>query len=59
MSKSLNNFILVKDFCQQYHPNVLRYLILNRDHQQPIDLNKKTIDNALIAIKKYENVLKQ
>lgn len=59
MSKSLNNFILVKEFCQQYHPNVLRYLILNRDHQQPIDFNKETIENGLSSIKKYENVLKQ
>lgn len=59
MSKSLNNFILVKEFCQQYHPNVLRYLILNRDHQQPIDFNKETIENGLVSTKKYENVLKQ
>lgn len=59
MSKSLNNFILVKEFCQHYHPNVLRYLILNRDHQQPIDFNKETIENGLSSTKKYENVLKQ
>ncbi|WP_338961604.1 MULTISPECIES: cysteine--tRNA ligase [unclassified Spiroplasma] len=59
MSKSLNNFILVKEFCQQYHPNVLRYLILNRDHQQPIDFNKETIENGLVSTKKYENILKQ
>lgn len=59
MSKSLNNFILVNEFCQQYHPNVLRYLILNRDHQQPIDFNQETIENGLASTKKYENVLKQ
>ncbi|WP_425381303.1 cysteine--tRNA ligase [Spiroplasma endosymbiont of Polydrusus pterygomalis] len=59
MSKSLNNFILVKEFCQQYHSNVLRYLILNRDHQQPINFNKETIENGIASVKKYENVLKQ
>lgn len=59
MSKSLNNFILVKEFCQQYHPNVLRYLILNRDHQQPIDFNQETIENGLASTKKYENILKR
>lgn len=59
MSKSLNNFVLVKEFCQHYHPNVLRYLILNRDHQQPIDFNEEIIENGLVSTKKYENVLKQ
>lgn len=59
MSKSLNNFVLVKDFCQQYHPHILRYLILNRDHQQPIDFNDETINNGLSSMKKYEQVLKQ
>lgn len=59
MSKSLNNFILVKDFCQQYHPNILRYVILNHDHHQPIDFNKETIENGSASTKKYENVLKQ
>lgn len=58
MSKSLNNFVSVKDFCKQYHPNVLRYLILNRDHQQPIDFNDETIINGLSSMKKYEQVLK-
>lgn len=58
MSKSLNNFVLVKDFCKQYHPHVLRYLILNRDHQQPIDFNDETITNGLSSMKKYEQVLK-
>ncbi|WP_342276247.1 cysteine--tRNA ligase [Spiroplasma endosymbiont of Nebria brevicollis] len=59
MSKSLNNFVLVKDFCQQYHPHILRYLILNRDHQQPIDFNDETIINGLSSMKKYEQLLKQ
>lgn len=59
MSKSLNNFIFVKDFCEKYHPNVLRYLILNRHHPQPLNFNHQTLENGIMAIKKYENILKQ
>lgn len=57
MSKSLNNVILVKDFCQQYHPFVLRYLILNHDHQQPIDFTDQLIVEAVSTIKKYQDIL--
>lgn len=57
MSKSLNNVILVKDFCQKYHPNVLRYLILNHDHQQPINFTEQLITEALNTIKKYQSIL--
>ncbi|MBE4704140.1 cysteine--tRNA ligase [Spiroplasma platyhelix] len=57
MSKSLNNVILVKDFCQQYHPFVLRYLILNHDHQQPIDFTEQLIIEAVSTIKKYHGFL--
>lgn len=57
MSKSLNNVVLVKDFCQQYHPLVLRYLILNHDHQQPIDFTEQLIIEAVSTIKKYQDML--
>jgi len=57
MSKSLNNVILVKDFCQKYQPNVLRYLILNHDHQQPISFTEQLIVEAINTIKKYQTIL--
>lgn len=57
MSKSLNNVILVKDFCQKYQANVLRYLILNHDHQQPINFTEQLIVEAVNTIKKYQTIL--
>lgn len=57
MSKSLNNVVLVKDFCQQYQALVLRYLILNHDHQQPIDFTEQLIIEAVSTIKKYQDML--
>ena len=57
MSKSLNNVILVKDFCQKYQPNILRYLILNHDHQQPINFTEQLIVEAINTIKKYQTIL--
>lgn len=57
MSKSLNNVILVKDFCKKYHPFILRYLILNHDHQQPINFSEELIIEAVNTIKKYQTIL--
>lgn len=57
MSKSLNNVILVRDFCQKYHPFVLRYLILNHDHHQPINFTDELIIEAENTIKKYQQIL--
>ncbi|MDQ7983005.1 MAG: cysteine--tRNA ligase [Spiroplasma sp.] len=57
MSKSLNNVILVKDFYQKYQANVLRYLILNHDHQKPIDFSEELIVGAINTIKKYQTIL--
>lgn len=58
MSKSLNNFILVKDFVENHSGFVLRYLLLNHDHQQPINFCDELISEAKIVIKKYQNILK-
>lgn len=57
MSKSLNNVVLVRDFCQKYHPFVLRYLILNHDHHQPINFTDELIVEAVNTIKKYYVIL--
>lgn len=57
MSKSLGNIILVKDFCNNYQPAVLRYLILNHDHQQPINFTEELIVEANSTIKKYQTIL--
>lgn len=57
MSKSLNNVILVRDFYQKYHPFILRYLILNHDHQQPLDFNEQLIIEAQNTVKKFQTIL--
>jgi cysteinyl-tRNA synthetase len=48
MSKSLKNFITVRDFILQNNPRVLRMLILKNHYRSPIDYSEKEI----IEIKK-------
>ncbi len=50
MSKSLNNFLMVKDILKSYHPETVRLFLLSSHYRSPIDfsdLNLKTSEKAL------------
>ena len=37
MSKSLNNFLMIKDILQTYHPETVRLFLLSSHYRSPID----------------------
>ena len=43
MSKSLGNFILIKDALRDYHPEVLRFFLLSKQYRSPLDFSKKDV----------------
>lgn len=43
MSKSLGNFILIKDALRDYHPEVLRFFLLSKHYRSPLDFSKKDV----------------
>lgn len=58
MSKSLNNFILAKDFIKEHSANVIKLAFLSTNYRQPLNLNDKVFDEALIIDNKIKTVLK-
>jgi cysteinyl-tRNA synthetase len=63
MSKSLNNFLTVKDLRQTTHPEVIRLALLSSHYRQPIDFNddlleesKKTLDRFYTALQDFKDV---
>jgi cysteinyl-tRNA synthetase len=46
MSKSLGNFLLIKDFIKEYHPEALRLFFLSTHYRSPIDYNEKSIEDS-------------
>jgi len=50
MSKSLGNFLLIKDFMKEYHPEVLRLFFLSNHYRSPIDYNEKSIKDSNAAL---------
>ena len=56
MSKSLGNFISVRDYLEKRSVNILRYIVASHHYRSPIDYNEQmTIDaqNALAGIQEF------
>ncbi len=43
MSKSLGNFLTIRDALEQYHPEVLRLFLLSKHYRSPIDFSQKAV----------------
>lgn len=59
MSKSLNNFITVKDALNKYHPDVIRYLILSHHYQSTINFSDELFKIAEKRIYYFYKTLKR
>lgn len=46
MSKSLNNFFLVKDILEQYSPDALRWFLLSTHYRSPLDFSDERLEEA-------------
>lgn len=58
MSKSLNNFILAKDFIKEHSANVIKLAFLSTNYRQPLNLTDKVFEEALVIDNKIKAVLK-
>ncbi len=59
MSKSLGNFLMIKDVIKSYHPEAVRLFLLSNHYRSPIDFNEKTIDEASGGLDKFYALLKR
>ncbi len=59
MSKSLGNFITVRDALRLYHPQVLRLFLLSKHYRSPLDFSKHGLSEAKTGlIKIYRTLLR-
>ncbi|MBW1649501.1 MAG: cysteine--tRNA ligase [Deltaproteobacteria bacterium] len=59
MSKSLGNFLTVKDMLKQYHPDSIRLFLLSNHYRSPIDFSDKNIKRAEAGIEKIYALTKR
>ena len=52
MSKSLGNFMMIKDVIKKYHPEVVRLFLLSNHYRSPIDFSDKNMDEARTGLEK-------
>ncbi len=59
MSKSLGNFITIRNFLSKYSPEALRFLIISHHYRSPIDYSEKMAKQAVHALKRIEEFLER
>jgi cysteinyl-tRNA synthetase len=59
MSKSLGNFLLIKDILKSYHPDAVRLFLLSNHYRSPIDYTDKAMEEAGAGLDKIYSVMKR
>ncbi len=59
MSKSLGNFLLIKDILKSYHPDSVRLFLLSNHYRSPIDFTDKAMDESESALDKIYSTIKR
>lgn len=52
MSKSLNNFVTIRDILDNYLPETLRFFLISKHYRSPLDYTTETLDEAERALKR-------
>ena len=58
MSKSLGNFVTIRDLLREWPGDVLRFQMLMTHYRQPIDWTKSATEQAAIALDTFQHVTK-
>ncbi|MGA6924754.1 MAG: cysteine--tRNA ligase [Desulfosarcina sp.] len=59
MSKSLNNFLLIKDILRAYHPESVRLFLLSSHYRSPIDFSDNNLKESEKALDKIYGAVKR
>ncbi|MDO9565832.1 MAG: cysteine--tRNA ligase [Candidatus Desulfaltia sp.] len=59
MSKSLGNFIVLKEMIKHYHPEALRLFLLSKHYRSPVDFTDKAMDDAVAGLDKIYALLER
>jgi len=59
MSKSLGNFMMIKDVIKKYHPEAVRLFLLSNHYRSPIDFTDQAMDEASTGLDKIYALLER
>lgn len=58
MSKSLGNFLTIKEILRQWHPEVLRLFFLSHHYRSPVDYSEDSLLDAKTGLDRFYSTLK-
>lgn len=58
MSKSLGNFFTIRDILAKYHPEVLRFFLLQSHYRSPVDFSDAALNEARLGMNRLYATLK-
>lgn len=50
MSKSAGNFFTVREICEQFDPQVIRFFMLNSHYRSPLNFSRDLVESAKISL---------
>ena len=59
MSKSLGNFITIRDILKVHHPEVVRFFVLQGHYRSPLDFSEEALNEARYAMNRLYETLKR
>jgi len=57
MSKSLGNFLTIKEILKDYHPEVVRLFLLSRHYRSPVDYSTQGMEEARQNLERFYQTL--
>jgi cysteinyl-tRNA synthetase len=57
MSKSLGNFLTIKEILKEYHPEVVRFFLLSRHYRSPVDYSSQGMEEARQNLERFYQTL--
>jgi cysteinyl-tRNA synthetase len=57
MSKSLGNFLTIKEILKEYHPEIVRFFLLSRHYRSPIDFSTQGMAEARQGLTRFYQTL--
>lgn len=57
MSKSLGNFITIRELLDRHSPMVLRFFLLSAHYRRPLDYSERAIEDAGKGLRRIQNVI--
>jgi cysteinyl-tRNA synthetase len=59
MSKSLGNFLTIRDILSHYHPEILRFFIFSTHYRNPLDFSETAMQDAASGLERLYTCLAQ